>query len=64
MSKRRTERRARTHDRAGNLGIATVGQAEAARVVGGETKQPAPKPPTPAPYMQFTLENTMISGYS
>ena len=64
MSKRKTERRARTQDRVRNLAIAPVGGDEAVRIVGGETKQPAPnKPaPTPAPYLTVVLENTMISG--
>ena len=63
MSKRKTERRARTQDRVRNLAIAPVGD-EAVRIVGGETKQPAPKKPAsaPAPYLTITLENTMISG--
>jgi len=61
MSKRQTERRARTQHRVRNLATAAVDRAEATRVLGGLTPQPQTTIQKPAP-QQLALENCMISG--
>jgi hypothetical protein len=62
MDKRRAQRRQQVANKVGDLSTAALGRAGAAKVVGGDAKKPAPAP-RPA-YLQLTLENTMISGYS
>ena len=60
MDKRRVQRTKRAARTGGNLPAAMVGRIEAARVVGGETKQAQTlKPPA---YLQIKALQFMVDG--